>query len=314
MTITKLTKLAASLIVLTSTSGLLPARAEADRLSVVASFSVIGDFARIVGGEGIELRTLVGPDGDAHVYEPKPADAIALARADVVLVNGLSFEGFLQRLVEASGTSAQIAVLTEGADILHDPNGGHYHYVNGEAIFHAAPNDPHVWQSVANARVYVDNIARAFCAADAERCASYETNANAYRDQLTALDAEIRQAVAAIPADRRVAVVAHNAFRYFERDYGVSFLAPQGVSTESEASAADVASLIREIQEKRASAVFAENIADARLVEQIASEAGLSLGGTLYSDALSQPDGPASTYFEMMRHNIKTLTAAVKGG
>src|SRR5690606_10622706 len=136
------------------------------------SFSIIGDFARIVGGEGIKLRTLVGPDSDAHVYEPKPADAIALARADVVLVNGLSFEGFLQRLVEASGTSAQIAVLTEGADILHDPDGGHYHYVNGEAIFHAAPNDPHAWQSVANARVYVENIARAFCTADAESCAS----------------------------------------------------------------------------------------------------------------------------------------------
>jgi zinc/manganese transport system substrate-binding protein len=314
MALKKLTKLAASLIVITFTCSSLPAGAEPDRLSVVATFSIIGDFARIVGGERIELRTVVGPNSDAHVYEPKPADAIALARADVVLVNGLSFEGFLQRLVEASRTSAAVTVLTEGADILHDPNGGHYHYVNGEAIFHAAPNDPHAWQSVANARVYVENIARAFCAADAESCASYEMNATAYLEMLAALDEEIRRAVAAIPEERRVAVVAHNAFRYFERDYGVSFLAPQGVSTESEASAADVASLIREIREKRASAVFAENIADARLVEQIASEAGLSLGGTLYSDALSQPGGPASAYVEMMRHNVKTLAAAMNGG
>jgi len=291
-----------------------PAHAETEKLSVVATFSIIGDFARVVGGDRIELRTLVGPDSDAHVYEPKPADAIALARADVVLVNGLLFEGFLQRLVEASGTTASIATLTDGANIVHDPDGGHYHYVNGEAVFHAAPNDPHAWQSVENANVYVENVATAFCTADAEGCAAYQANAAAYLDELAALDHEIRQAVDAIPEDRRVAVVAHNAFRYFERDYGVSFLAPQGVSTESEASAADVASLIREIREKRAAAVFAENISDARLVEQIASEAGLALGGTLYSDALSPADGPAATYVDLMRHNATALTTAINGG
>ena len=305
--------LALTLAVITFATGA-PARAGAETLSVVATFSIIGDFAQKVGGNRIALRTLVGPDSDAHVYEPRPADAIALARADVVLVNGLLFEGFLQRLIDASGTSAAVAVLTEGADILHDPQGGHYHYVNGEAVFHAAANDPHAWQSVANARIYVRNIAKAFCAADEGGCEIYQTNAQAYLGELTALDADIRRALDAVPADRRVAVVAHNAFRYFERDYGVSFLAPQGVSTESEASAADVASLIREIREKRAAAVFAENIADTRLVGQIASEAGLALGGTLYSDALSQPDGPAPTYVEMMRHNAATLAAAMAGG
>ena len=306
----KLTGIAASLAV--ALCAIAPqAHAETEKLSVVATFSIIGDFARVVGGDRIELRTLVGPDSDAHVYEPKPADAIALARADVVLVNGLLFEGFLQRLVEASGTTASIATLTDGANIVHDPDGGHYHYVNGEAIFHAAPNDPHAWQSVQNAKVYVENVATAFCAADAEGCAAYQANAAAYLDELTALDDEIRQSVDAIPEDQRVAVVAHNAFRYFERDYGVSFLAPQGVSTESEASAADVASLIREIREKRAAAVFAENISDARLVEQIASEAGLTLGGTLYSDALSPVDGPASTYVGLMRHNVSTLVSAI---
>lgn len=309
---TKLSTFVASLIVITFSVSL--ARAETDKLSVVASFSIIGDFAKVVGGDRIALRTLVGPDSDAHVYEPRPADAIALARADVVLVNGLLFEGFLQRLVEVSGTSAAITVLSDGADILHDPEGGHYHYVNGEAIFHAAPNDPHAWQSVSNAQVYVQNIAKAFCAADTAGCDVYEANAIAYQDELSALDAEIAAAVEAIPEDRRVAVVAHNAFRYFERDHGVAFLAPQSVSTESEASAADVASLIREIREKRAVAVFAENIADARLVEQIASEAGLTLGGTLYSDALSPADGPAATYLEMMRHNARTLATAINGG
>lgn len=311
----RLPSLAAALSVITFLLGAPHAgAAEGDRLAVVATFSIIGDFAQKVGGDRIALRTLVGPNSDAHVYEPKPADAIALARADVVLVNGLLFEGFLQRLVEASGSSAAVAVLSDGADILNDPDGGHYHYVDGEAVFHAAPNDPHAWQSVANARVYVDNIAKAFCAADEAGCATYEANKQAYLGELSALEADIRQALGAVPEDRRVAVVAHNAFRYFERDYGVSFLAPQGVSTESEASAADVASLIREIREKRAAAVFAENIADTRLVGQIASEAGLALGGTLYSDALSQPDGPAPTYVEMMRHNAATLAAAMAGG
>lgn len=311
--IATLTRLAASLIVITFFALTLPARAEVEKLTVVATFSIIGDFARAVGGDRIEVRTLVGPNGDAHVYEPRPADAIAIARADVVLVNGLMFEGFLSRLIEASGTSAPVIELTEGAEILRDPDGGHYHYYGDRAVFHEAPYDAHAWQSVANAKVYVRNVARAFCAADAEGCPAYEENAQAYLGELTALDAEVRQAVDAIPEDRRVAVVAHNAFRYFERDYGVTFLAPQGVSTESEASAADVASLIREIRERRAAAVFAENIADARLVEQIASEAGLALGGTLYSDALSEPDGPASTYVDLMRHNVTTISAALAG-
>lgn len=298
---------------LTSVSLVPAASAEDGKLGVVATFSIIGDFARVVGGDRIELRTLVGADSDAHVYEPRPADAIALARADVVLTNGLLFEGFMERLVEASGTTAEAAVLTKGANIVNDPEGGHYHYVDGKAIFHATPNDPHAWQSVANAQIYVRNIAEAFCKADTAGCDTYRANAEAYQKQLIELDADIKKAIADIPEDRRVAVVAHNAFRYFERDYGIQFLSPQGISTESEASAADVAALIREIREKRAAAVFAENISDARLVEQIASEAGLTLGGTLYSDALSPEGGPAANYLDMMRHNVWTLVTAING-
>lgn len=230
-----LTKLAAKFAVVAFTSLAFPAFAQEEKISVVASFSIIGDFAEAVGGDRIELRTLVGPNSDAHVYEPRPADALALMKADVILVNGLLLEGFMERLIQASETEVEMTVLTEGADILNDPAGGHYHYVNGEAIFHATPNDPHAWQSVDNAKIYVQNIARAFCAADTQGCATYEANATAYAEQLTALDQEIEAVVSAIPQDRRVAVVAHNAFRYFERDYGVTFLAPQGVSTESEA-------------------------------------------------------------------------------
>lgn len=292
---------------------LLPQMASAQQapLNVVATFSIIGDFAQEVGGDRIALTTLVGANGDAHVYEPRPADAVALARADVVLQNGLLFEGFLARLIEASGTSAEIVEVSEGADILDDPQGGHYHYYGDRTVFHAAPHDPHAWQSVSNAKVYVENIARAFCTVDAEGCPAYTENAQGYIDELAVLDDEIRAQVAVIPEEQRVVVVAHDAFRYFERDYGVTFLSPQGVSTESEASAADVASLIREIRKRNAGAVFAENIADSRLVEQIANEAGLALGGTLYSDALSGPDGPAPTYLEMVRHNLSTIIAAL---
>ncbi|WP_245415038.1 zinc ABC transporter substrate-binding protein AztC [Aureimonas flava] len=288
----------------------LSAPASAEPLRVVASFSVIGDLAGQVGGKHIELTTLVGPDADAHVYEPRPADARALGRADVVLVNGLSFEGFLPRLVAASGTSAPLVELTESADILNDPNGGHYHFDGGEAVFHATPNDPHAWQSIANAKVYVRNIAKAFCDADRPNCPAYEANAKAYGEDLSGLDAHIKRTIAAIPEDRRTGVVGHNAFRYFERDYGVTFLSPQGVSTGSEASAAHVASLIREIRDQHAVAVFAENISNTRLIEQIASEAGLELGGTLYSDALSAAGGPAPSYAEMMRANARTIATA----
>ncbi|WEF24855.1 zinc ABC transporter substrate-binding protein AztC [Paracoccus sp. S3-43] len=288
-----------------------PWAAQAEPLNVVATFSIIGDFAAEVGGDRIDLKVLVGPDSDSHVYEPRPADAIALARADVVLTNGLEFEGFMERLIAASGTDAAIATLTDGIDTMEEPGGGHYHYIDGKAIFHAGAHDPHAWQSVANAKVYVTNIATAFCTADAEGCPDYEANAARYNAELDALDAEIRASVAALPEDRRTVVVAHNAFRYFERDYGVQFLSPQGVSTESEAAAADVAGLIREIRDRKAGAIFAENISDTRLLERIAAESGLEIAGTLYSDALSAPDGPAATYIAMMRHNSGAITTAL---
>jgi zinc/manganese transport system substrate-binding protein len=304
-----------SVIMLTGLA--LPAAAEP--LKVVASFSIIEDFARNVGGDRISLTTLVGPDGDAHVYEPKPTDAVAFAQADVVLVNGLHFEGFLQRLVEASATKASVVELSRGIEPIE--MGEEAHGEESEAE-HAAEDgaghehgaiDPHAFQSIANARIYVTNIAEAFCAADTQGCDAYKANAAAYAQKLDALEVEVKAAVASIPQDKRVIITSHDAFGYFEHAYGLEFLAPEGISTESEASAADVAALIEQIRHDKASAIFVENITNQRLVEQIASETGLKIGGTLYSDALSGADGPAATYIDMMKNNIGVIKGAILG-
>lgn len=287
------------------------AAARAEPPQVVATFSIIGDMAARVGGDRIALKVLVGPDADAHVYEPRPRDAMAVARADLVLTNGLGLEGFVDRLIAASGTQAAVVALTDGASVLEDPAGGHYHYVGDQAIWHAGAHDPHAWQSVPNARAYVATIADALCGVDAGGCETYRANAAGYARELDALDAEIRGAVEALPRDRRTVVVAHNAFRYFQAEYGIAFLSPQGVSTESEASAADVAGLIRAMRDTGARAILAENISDTRLLDRIAAETGLSLSGTLYSDALSGPEGPAPDYLSMMRHNARTIAAAL---
>ena len=290
------------------------ASACAEPLKVVASFSIIGDFAKTVGGDRIDLTTLGGPDGDAHVYEPKPADAMAMSRADVVLVNGLHFEGFLQRLVEASATKASIVELTKGVEPI---NMSDEHHDEGEEdeshAHHHGDLDPHAFQSIANAKIYVKNIADAFCAADAEGCESYKANAEAYTQKLAETDDYVKATVASIPEDKRTIITSHDAFGYFEHTYGLTFLAPEGISTEAEASAADVAALIRQIRDDKASAIFVENITNARLIEQIAAETGVKLGGTLYSDALSSADGPAATYIDMMRSNIATIKGAITG-
>jgi len=289
------------------------ASAYAEPLKVVASFSIIGDFAQNVGGDRIALTTLVGPDGDAHVYEPKPADAMAMSKADIVLVNGLHFEGFLQRLVEASATKASVVELTKGVEPIamkeehaHEEGESHGHHHHGDT-------DPHAFQSIANAKIYVKNIADAFCAADAQGCDSYKANAEAYTRKLAEAETEVKAAVASIPQDKRVIITSHDAFGYFEHAYGLTFLAPEVISTEAEASAADVATLIRQVKEDKASAIFVENITNARLIEQIAAKTDLKVGGTLYSDALSSNDGPASTYIDMMRNNIATIKGAIMG-
>ncbi|UDL91267.1 metal ABC transporter substrate-binding protein [Mesorhizobium sp. PAMC28654] len=304
--------LAMSVITLTAIGA---SSAFAAPLKVVASFTVIADFARNVGGDRIKVTTIVGPDGDAHVYEPSPADAVAMAGADVVLVNGLHFEGFLQRLVDASATKASIVTLTNGVTPINfKPEFADADAAEGaDAGGGKAVTDPHAFQSIANAKVYVKNIADAFCSADSDGCVSYQTNAAAYSKKLDAVEGEVKAAIASIPEAKRVVITSHDAFGYFEHEYGLTFLAPQGVSTDSEPSAADVAKLVTQVKQDKAAAIFVENITNPRLIEQIASETGIKVGGTLYSDALSQPDGPASTYIDMMHNNITQIKGAILG-
>jgi zinc/manganese transport system substrate-binding protein len=271
------------------------------KLKVLSTFSILGDFVKTIGGERVDASTLVGPNSDAHLYAPAPADAKKVADAKVVITNGLGFEGWMSRLVRASGSKAPIIVATKGITVRR-PAGGHAGHSDA---------DPHAWQSVANAKVYVENIRDALGVADPAGKGAYETNATAYLAKLDALDAEVKQAVAAIPADRRRIISTHDAFGYFQQAYGIEFIAPQGVSTEAEASARDVARIIAQIKRLKIPAVFIENISDPRLMQRIAQETGARIGGKLYSDALTGPNGDAPSYVELMRHNIKQIANAL---
>ncbi len=273
-----------------------------EKLKVVATFSILADFVRNVGGDRVTVSALVGPNSDAHVYQPSPGDAKTLADAKVVVANGLGFEGWINRLVKASGTKAPMIVATKGIKPRKAADDhGHGH---GDA-------DPHAWQSVANAKLYVANIRDALVAADPAAKDVYQANAAAYSAKLDALDAEVKAAVERIPADRRRIITTHDAFGYFAAAYGVTFVAPQGVSTEAEVSAKDVARIITQIRKQKIPAVFLENVTDKRLLERIGAESGARIGGTLYSDALTDEKGVAPTYLDMMRHNVKQLAAAL---
>jgi zinc/manganese transport system substrate-binding protein len=274
------------------------------RTLAVATTSIIADLVRSVGGERVDVKALVGANGDAHVYSPTPGDAKEVAGATIVFVNGLGLEGWLPRLVTASGTKAPVVTVTKGITPLRMPDEDH----PGRSVI-----DPHAWQSIADAKIYVANIRDGLGAADPAGKAAYEADAQAYLAKLDALEAEVRAAIAAIPAERRKIITTHDAFGYFGTAYGMSFIAPEGVSTDSEPSAKDVARIIRQIRKQKIPAVFLENVSDPRLIEQIARETGATIGGKLYSDALSEPNGPASTYIDMMRHNVRELAKALGG-
>ena len=271
-----------------------------ERLKAVATFSIIGDFVKVVGGDRIDLVTLVGPDGDAHVYAPTPADARRLAEARIVFANGLHFEGWIGRLIKASGTKTPVVEAAKAIQPLNAKEGGHAH-----------GTDPHAWQSVANAKIYVAAIRDGLIAADPAGKSAYGANAAAYLASLDELEAEVKAAIARVPPERRRIITSHESFAYFERDYGLDFIAPQGVSTEAEASARDVARIIQQVRREKIAAVFLENVSDPRLIERIAKETGARIGGRLYSDALSSEGGPAATYIDMMRHNIRAFSAAL---
>lgn len=281
------------------------------KLKVVASFTILADITRQVAGERATVTSLVGPNGDAHVYRATPADAKTLREADIVVVNGLGFEGFMPRLIASSGTKASIVTATKGLKPLEiKASDGHGH---GHSHGHShGKHDPHAWQSIDAVKLFVANIRDGLIARDPAGTETYKANATTYLASLDALKSELNGLIAAIPPERRVIVTNHDAFGYFGRDFGFRMEAVQGISTESEPSARDVARIIRIVKEKRARAVFVENMTDPRIGEQLAKETGAKLGGTLYSDALTDEKGPAPTYLALMRHNATMLAAALK--
>ena len=282
---------------------LAPPTAAQDRIKVVATFSILGDLVRNVGGERIELTTLVGPDADAHTYKTKPSDARAVAAAKAMVSNGLGFEGWATRLANAAPLKGRHIVASAGVTPIQAAGHGHAHS-------HGA-SDPHCWQDVSCARRYVANIAAGLAAVDVPQTTHYLALAQLYDKQLAELDEWIKAEIAKVPADKRKVISGHEAFRYFARAYGVHFLAPRGYNTQNEPSAKDVAALIRQVREQQIKALFVENMTNPGLVEQIARDAGGVVGGKLYSDALSRPDGPAAHYNAMMRHNVAALVAGM---
>jgi zinc/manganese transport system substrate-binding protein len=287
----------------------LPALAQdkiSSKINVVASFSILGDLVTNVGGDRVAVTTLVGPNGDGHTFQPSPRDARTVAEARIIFVNGLGFEGWMPRLIKASGGSAETVVVTDGIaprtmkeEDDAQPGSGH------------EVTDPHAWQSVANTKQMVRNIRNGLVAADPAGKDAYKANAAAYLEKLDNLEADVKSAIASIPPERRRIITSHDAFGYFGATYGMEFIAPQGVSTEAEASAKAVARIIRQIRKEKIPAVFIENISDARLVKRIADETGAKIGGTLYSDALSKPEDGAGTYIDMIRHNIREFVGAL---
>lgn len=264
-------------------------------LKVIASFSILADMAQTIAGDAADVSALVGPNADAHVFEPSPTDARQLASADLIIVNGLHFEGWIDRLIVASAYRGPVVVASRGIT---------------PRLLNDAP-DPHAWQNISNAKQYVENIRQALVQAAPARSATINLRAAAYQQQLDLLEKTVIAQINTIPREARRVITSHDAFGYFGDRYGIEFLAPQGWSTGSEASAADVARIIQEIRSLKVRALFIENISDSRLVKHIASEAQVNVGGTLYSDALSLPGTEADTYLTLFSHNITTLTHAM---
>jgi len=264
-------------------------------LKIVASFSILGDMVEQVAGDYGSVETIVGPDADAHVYQPNVADARAVADADVVFVNGLGFETWSDTLIAESGTKARVFIATVGITPVE---------VDGEV-------DPHAWNALSNGIVYVNNIKTALSQAMPDHAADFAANAKVYIAELEALDAEARAKLAKLPADRRTVVTAHDAFGYLADSYEMNFLAPVGIDTEAEPSAQELAALIDQLKAEGAGALFVENITSPALVQQISDETGIAIGGRLFSDALSERGGPATSYLAMFRHNLETLITAL---
>lgn len=299
--------------------------AQAAPLNVVASFSILGDMVHQIGGQFISLTTVVGPDGDAHSFEPAPKNAKDLAQAQLLFVNGFGFEGWLPRLVKASGFQGTEVVVSEGViprPLTAHEHEGERHNADQVGARREMPDvahqhgsiDPHAWQSLDNGMVYARNIAKALAKADPVHAAQYQARATAYIAEMEALNVAIKHDLDAIPADRRKVVTSHDAFAYFGRTYGVRFIAAVGISNDAEPSAQEVAGIIDQIKKEHIPAVFIENITSPKLMQQIARETGAKVGGTLYSDALAKPGQPAGTYLGMFKWNAGQLISALRAG
>lgn len=280
-----------------------------EKIKVLASFSILGDLVREVGGERVEVSTLVGPNTDMHGFQPTPANAKTVAGAKLVVINGLGLEGWADRLVKAANYKGARLVASKGVKALSAETEGHGH---NHKHTHSGRYDPHAWQEVANVKIYVANIRDALAGVDPENKEVYVRNAAAYLQKLDALEAEIKQLFAGLSEKERRVITSHDAFHYFGDAYGIEFLAAQAAGGETQPSARDVARLIQQIRKQGVKAVFIENISNPRIIEQVAKETGAKIGGTLYSDALSEAGGPAPSYLDMMRHNAKTIAAALR--
>ncbi len=279
------------------------------KLETIASMSIIGDFVRQIGGERVQVTTLVGAGGDTHTFQPAPQDARCMTQAKLVFINGLGLEGWLPRLVQSSGSKAKVVTVSNGVKAMREASDGHSH---GHGHGHGHDLDPHAWQDVANAKLYARNIRDALSAAEPEGASFYTARAEAYMAELDQLDRDIKAGLTQIPAERRRIITSHDAFGYFAKAYSLSFVAPQGISTEAEASSRDVARIIRQVRAQKIPAVFLENISDPRLMTQIAHETGAKMGPRIFSDSLSDSSGPAPTYLDMMRHNLRAFIEALR--
>lgn len=285
--------------------------ASAAPLQVVASFSILGDMVAQVGGDRVRVTTLVGADSDAHAYEPTPAAVKEVRAAALVVVNGLGFEGWLDRLITVSGYKGPVVVTS--AEV--NPRGMKDAHGHGGAGGHDQHTiDPHAWQSLDNGRLYVEAIARGLSGVDPEGAGYYDERAAAYIRRLAEIDAWARAEFSSIPDGKRRMITSHDAFGYLGDAYGIEILSPMGAGTASEPSAGGVRMLIKQIKAEKITAVFVENISNPRMIEQIARESGVTVGGELYSDALSGANGPAASYLDMFQNNIRQIIATMKQG
>jgi len=289
---------------LLTASGLFPSiSCCAQPLPVVASFSILGDLVQVVGGERVQVTTLVGPDADAHTFEPKPTHAKAILQASLFVINGLNFEPWAQKLAKSANYKGQTLIASQGIQVLNRPvDQSHKH----------AETDPHAWQDPTNVVMYVKNIAKSLSSLDPAGASSYQKNSESYIKELQALDQFTQAQFATLTAKQRQVITSHDAFGYFAARYQIRFWAPQGINADVEPSAKEVAQLIRQIKRDQIKAVFVENMSNPKLLAQIAQDTGVTLGAKLYVDALSGPNEPGSTYLKMMHHNVTQLVAGMR--